>query len=48
MAGIVAGGGDAADVPIYTTEPEALQAELNGAAGAGATADDRTLRGSSS
>ena len=36
MAGIVAGGGDAAEVPIYTTEPEALQAELNGAAGAGA------------
>ena len=37
MAGIVAGGGDAAEVPIYTTEPEALQAELNGAAGAGAS-----------
>ena len=34
MAGIVAGGGDAAEVPIYTTEPEALQAELNGAAAA--------------
>ena len=36
MAGIVAGGGDAAEVPIYRTEPEALQAELNGAAAASA------------
>jgi cyanophycin synthetase len=36
MAGVVAGGGDAAEVPIYDSETEALQAELNGAAGAGA------------
>ena len=36
LAGIVAGGGIAADVPIYDSETEALQAELNGAAGAGA------------
>jgi cyanophycin synthetase len=36
MVGIVAGGGSASDVPIYDTETEALQAELNGAAGAGA------------
>ena len=36
MVGIVAGGGSAADVPIYGSETEALQAELNGAAGAGA------------
>jgi cyanophycin synthetase len=36
LAGIVAGGGSVADVPIYDTETEALQAELNGAAGAGA------------
>jgi len=36
MVGIVAGGGSAADVPVYESETEALQAELNGAAGAGA------------
>ncbi len=36
LAGIVEGGGSVADVPIYDTETEALQAELNGAAGAGA------------
>ena len=36
MVGIVAGGGSAADVPIYDSETDALQAELNGAAGAGA------------
>jgi cyanophycin synthetase len=36
LAGIVAGGGVAADVPIYGSETEALQAELNGSAGAGA------------
>ena len=36
MVGVVAGGGSAADVPIYDSETEALQAELNGAAGAGA------------
>ena len=36
MVGVVAGGGSASDVPIYDTETEALQAELNGAAGAGA------------
>jgi cyanophycin synthetase len=35
MIGIVAGGIDAADVPIYDSETEALRAELNGAAGAG-------------
>jgi cyanophycin synthetase len=36
LVGVVAGGGSAADVPIYDSETEALQAELNGAAGAGA------------
>ena len=36
QAGIVEGGGSVADVPIYDTETDALQAELNGAAGAGA------------
>jgi cyanophycin synthetase len=36
MAGVVAGGADATDVPIYDSEAEALQAELNGSAGAGA------------
>jgi len=36
MVGVVAGGMSAADVPIYDSETEALQAELNGAAGAGA------------
>ena len=36
MVGVVAGGGTAADVPVYESETEALQAELNGAAGAGA------------
>jgi cyanophycin synthetase len=36
MAGVVAGGGSATDVPIYDSETQALQAELNGAAGAGA------------
>jgi cyanophycin synthetase len=36
LAGVVAGGASAADVPIYASETEALQAELNGAAGAGA------------
>jgi cyanophycin synthetase len=36
MAGIVAGGVSASDVPIYPSETAALQAELNGAAGAGA------------
>ncbi len=35
MAGVVAGGGVAGDVPIYETETAALRAELNGAAGAG-------------
>ncbi len=34
MVGVVAGGGSAADVPIYDSETEALRAELNGAAGA--------------
>jgi cyanophycin synthetase len=36
MVGVVAGGASAADVPIYDSETQALQAELNGAAGAGA------------
>ena len=36
LAGIVEGGGSAADVPVYESETAALQAELNGAAGAGA------------
>jgi cyanophycin synthetase len=36
LVGVVAAGGSAADVPIYDTETEALQAELSGAAGAGA------------
>ena len=36
LVGVVAGGGSAADVPIYDSETDALQAELNGAAGAGA------------
>ena len=36
LAGVVDGGGVAADVPVYESETEALQAELNGAAGAGA------------
>jgi cyanophycin synthetase len=36
MAGVVAGGTEASEVPIYDTEVEALQAELNGSAGAGA------------
>jgi cyanophycin synthetase len=36
LAGVVAGGVDAESVPIYGSETEALQAELNGAAGAGA------------
>ncbi len=36
MVGVVAGGIAAEDVPIYDSETEALQAELGGAAGAGA------------
>jgi cyanophycin synthetase len=36
MAGVVAGGLAAEDVPVYDSETAALQAELNGAAGAGA------------
>ncbi len=36
MVGVVAGGVDAADVPIYDSETDALRAELNGAAGGGA------------
>jgi cyanophycin synthetase len=35
MVGIVAGGGDPAEVPIYDSETDALRAELNGAAGGG-------------
>jgi cyanophycin synthetase len=33
MVGVVAGGGNPADVPIYDSETDALRAELNGAAG---------------
>ena len=36
LVGVVAGGGNPADVPIYDSETDALRAELNGAAGAGA------------
>ncbi len=36
LAGIVAGGMAASGVPVYDGETQALQAELNGAAGAGA------------
>ena len=36
LVGVVAGGGNPTDVPIYDSETDALQAELNGAAGAGA------------
>ena len=36
MVGVVAGGRNAADVPVYESETEALQAELNGSAGASA------------
>jgi cyanophycin synthetase len=35
LAGIEAGGGNVADVPIYESETAALRAELNGAAGHG-------------
>jgi cyanophycin synthetase len=35
LAGIEAGGGSRADVPVYRSETEALRAELNGAAGHG-------------
>jgi cyanophycin synthetase len=35
MAGVKAGGGTIADVPVYASETEALRAELNGAAGHG-------------
>jgi cyanophycin synthetase len=37
LAGVVAGGIPAADVPVYPDETRALEAELNGAAGAGAS-----------
>ncbi len=36
LAGVVSGGVDAADVPIYDSETEALQAELKSTAGVGA------------
>src|SRR6478735_1593581 len=36
MVGVVSGGVSATDVPIYDSETDALRAELNGAAGAGA------------
>ena len=45
MAGVVAGGGDAADVAIYESETAALRAELNGAAGHGPTGGRRRTRG---
>ena len=35
LAGVVAGGGKAGDVPVYESETVALRAELNGAAGPG-------------
>jgi cyanophycin synthetase len=35
LAGVKAGGGTVADVPVYGSEKEALRAELNGAAGHG-------------
>jgi cyanophycin synthetase len=35
LAGVKAGGGATADVPVYPTETAALRAELNGAAGHG-------------
>jgi cyanophycin synthetase len=35
LAGVVAGGGVAGDVPVYESETVALRAELNGAAGPG-------------
>ncbi len=35
LVGVVAGGIDPADVPIYDSETDALRAELNGAAGGG-------------
>ncbi len=38
LAGVTAGGIPASDVPIYQDETQALQAELNGAPGAGAHA----------
>lgn len=38
LAGVVEGGMAVADVPVYGSETEALQAELNGSAGAGAQA----------
>jgi cyanophycin synthetase len=36
LAGVTAGGIPASEVPVYPDETQALQAELNGAAGAGA------------
>jgi cyanophycin synthetase len=36
LAGVKAGGGVAADVPVYRSETAALRAELNGAGGGGA------------
>jgi cyanophycin synthetase len=35
LAGVIAGGGAAGDVPVYESETSALRAELNGAAGHG-------------
>ena len=35
LAGVVAGGRSADDVPVYESETDALQAEINGAAGGG-------------
>ena len=48
LAGVKAGGGVVADVPVYESETAALRAELNGAAGrTAATAGAPTLRASS-
>ena len=47
MVGVVAGGVSAADVPIYDSETEALSAELNGAAAAGANGGKAMRRASS-
>ncbi len=40
LAGVVAGGGSATEVPIYETETEALRAELNGGAAAAPRSTD--------
>ena len=47
LAGVKAGGGTVADVPVYDSEKEALRAELNGAAGHGPDGDGPMPPGSS-